>query len=376
MSRVFAPTESGSHVAASARPFLRPPRLQTPARTKNTDRFFFTVATRCASDSEASASDAPAKATVAEDVSAASDTKDLQGGRMLYNPESYEVLVKDATNAVLKALDAGETRLEVEFPPPGGENSYKSSSEDSIDANIQLALAGATQLAEAGRKVRVLLADSVELGVAEKKYTYKLEVTDNVAFGHTREGMPALEWMRERKIPPESTEADTYIVISHSTVELPSIEAYAKEIVGDKPLILWNLQLDTLRADLGLFGFPGQDVQFRFLSQFRPVFYLRQRDYSKSIAVVPFLVNYSGALFREYPGPWQVMLKQDDASYACIAEDGVRFTLYDVKEELLEAMGLNTEEEGSTMAFLRRGYKRSTWWEDAVAEEESTRWRT
>jgi hypothetical protein len=27
------------------------------------------------------------------------------------------------------------------------------------------------------------------------------------------------------------------------------------------------------------------------------------------------------------------------------------------KEEMMEAMGLNTEEEGSTMAFLRRGYK-------------------
>ena len=27
------------------------------------------------------------------------------------------------------------------------------------------------------------------------------------------------------------------------------------------------------------------------------------------------------------------------------------------KEEMMETMGLNTEEEGSTMAFLRRGYK-------------------
>lgn len=33
------------------------------------------------------------------------------------------------------------------------------------------------------------------------------------------------------------------------------------------------------------------------------------------------------------------------------------FNLGNVKEELMEAMGLNTEEAGSTMAFLRRGYK-------------------
>lgn len=44
----------------------------------------------------------------------------------------------------------------------------------------------------------------------------------------------------------------------------------------------------------------------RFLSKLRPVFFLRPRDYSKSVPVAPFIVNYSGALFREYPGPWQV----------------------------------------------------------------------
>jgi hypothetical protein len=38
----------------------------------------------------------------------------------------------------------------------------------------------------------------------------------------------------------------------------------------------------------------------------RPVFFLRPRDYSKSVPVAPFIINYSGALFREYPGPWQV----------------------------------------------------------------------
>ncbi len=44
----------------------------------------------------------------------------------------------------------------------------------------------------------------------------------------------------------------------------------------------------------------------RFLSTFRAAFFVRVRDYSKSVAVAPFIVNYSGALFREYPGPWQV----------------------------------------------------------------------
>ena len=53
-----------------------------------------------------------------------------------------------------------------------------------------------------------------------------------------------------------------------------------------------------------------------------------------------------------------------------------RYTLYEVKEELLDAMGLNTEEEGSALQFLRRGYKTSTWWEDDEDVEKSDAWRT
>jgi hypothetical protein len=74
----------------------------------------------------------------------------------------------------------------------------------------------------------------------------------------------------------------------------------------DKVLVLWNMELDTLRGDLGLPAFPSKDIQYQFLAKFRPVYYLRARDYSKSVPVPPFIVNYSGALFREYPGPWQV----------------------------------------------------------------------
>ncbi|XP_057739152.1 uncharacterized protein LOC130956135 [Arachis stenosperma] len=55
-------------------------------------------------------------------------------------------------------------------------------------------------------------------------------------------------------------------------------------------------------------------------------------------------------------GPWQVMLKQADSSYACIAESATRFTLGEAKEELLRVLGLQEGEE-SSLEFLRRGYK-------------------
>lgn len=47
----------------------------------------------------------------------------------------------------------------------------------------------------------------------------------------------------------------------------------------------------------------------------------------QSVAVAPFIINYSGCIFREYPGPWQVMLRQDMGEYACIAERRERYNL-------------------------------------------------
>ena len=48
-----------------------------------------------------------------------------------------------------------------------------------------------------------------------------------------------------------AAKADMYICVNASTIELPDIEKYVAEYVGEKPIVLWNLELDTLRADLG-----------------------------------------------------------------------------------------------------------------------------
>lgn len=219
-----------------------------------------------------------------------------------------------------------------------------------------------------------------------RRFKSVLETSDGISLGHLLEGKKSFlsaftSGLSIGEAVPESGEsgcnADVYIALNASTVELNDLEKYVDGTVKSKPLVTWNMELDNLRADLGLLGFPPKDLQYRFLSAFKPVFYIRQRDYSKTVAVAPFIINYSGALFREYPGPWQVMLRQDNGIYACVAEDNTRrYGLGEFKAELTRAMGLDVEPEGSTMAFLRSGYKTSTWWEDDEELEQHKDWRS
>jgi hypothetical protein len=270
---------------------------------------------------------------------------------------------------------------------------YKGSSDLYIDANIQLAVAAGKQLAAlSGKKIHLLLPDATEYYRAIKLFKTTLAMADGVTMGHFQEAIePANPFLSSLEAWKKSAfsggdagdpavagaDADLYFALNASTVELPDLERYCAERAGSKPVITWNMELDTLRSDLGLLGFPPKDLQYRFLSLFKPVFYIRQRDYSKTVAVAPFIINYSGALFREYPGPWQVMLRQDNGVYACVAEDAERrYGLGEFKAELTRAMGLDTEPEGSALAFLRSGYKTSTWWEDDVDKESSNGWRS
>lgn len=304
---------------------------------------------------------------------------DLADGRSTYSPQTFEQLVEDAVVSVKQALKNDMKRMEVEFPLSRDTSGYKDSSDQFIDFNIQLAiLAGKLLIQEdPSRKVKVVLPDSAEQQRASKKFKSSVEmVGGNLTLGCASVKKGLMWALGAGEDPKDEEPADIYIAVNASTIELPAVRKYAQDVVKDKVLILWCLELDTLRADLGLFGFPGKDVHHEFLSEFKPVFYLRQRGYSKSVPVAPFVVNYDGALFRTYPAGWQVMLKQDNGELACIAERPKRYTLGEVKEELLEIMGLNTEEKGSSMEFLRRGYKTSTWWEDDEDIEKSNAWRS
>jgi len=322
--------------------------------------------------------------------------------RSRYLPESYDELLGDAVRSARAAMRDGLRMLDVEFPPLGSNSSeYNAKGDDFIESNLVLALSFAGRLNEAtGQTVRVVVPDFVELDRLEDEKRNTLEtLRGRVSLGSLSEGGGlqanlqeavfgkrglASFWagegfkLGEGGVAGAKVEEDIIICINASAIELPDIRRYHEQYGQDKVFMLFNLQLETLRADLGLIGFPPRSLHNEFFTRFRSIFFLRNRQYSKSVNVPPFLINYSGALFREYPGPWQVMLRQDDGSLVCVAEDDIRFTLGEAKYELMEAMGLRTEEKGSTMEFLRRGYKQGTWWEEAAGSEveASTEWRS
>ncbi|CAL4922525.1 unnamed protein product [Urochloa decumbens] len=298
------------------------------------------------------------------------DVEALRAGVSVYKPRTYDVLVTDAARSLASAIDDGKIRLEIEFPPlPSSISSYKGSSDEFIDANIQLALVVARKLKELkGARSCIVFPDQPEKRRASQLFRTAIDTIEGVtvsslddvptdpvnSFFKSIRNTLDFDFSDDNEDRWKSDEPPSlYIFINSSTRDLASIE----------------------KSDLGLLGFPPKDLHYRFLSQFTPVFYIRQRDYSKTIAVAPYIVNYSGAVFRQYPGPWQVMLKQADGSYACVAESEARFTLGQAKEELLRVIGLQ-EEEGSSLEFLRRGYKNATWWEENVDQETSAAWRT
>ena len=178
-----------------------------------------------------------------------------------------------------------------------------------------------------------------------------------------------------------------YVIVVASAQELPDVEELYEQIkdVEDRErkspvIVFYNLKLDVLRGDLGAPAFPGKDFQDRFLSRVKPVYYLRTRQYSRSVSTPPFILNYQGCLFRSYPGQYQTLLDTGTGKYRKVVGNDVRPALGMFKEQLTDALReegaiAQKEDEGALFGFLRTGYKTTTWWEEE-REEASMEWKT
>ncbi|KAL5984288.1 Protein lpa3 [Asimina triloba] len=327
---------------------------------------------------------------------------DPKAGVSVYKPKSYQVLVSDAANSLASALQDGKTRLEIDFPPlPSNISSYKGSSDEFIDANIQLAIAVVKQLQETkGTRACIVFPDKPEKRRASQIFRTALETVNGLTIGSLDDvpSGPVTNFFKSIRNTLDFDFADDndgegrwrsdeppslFVFINCSTRDLSVIEKYVETFAESTPVLLFNLELDTLRADLGLLGFPPKDLHYRFLSQFTPVFYIRIREYSKTVAVAPYIVNYSGAVFRQYPGK---MLKKNCCEFLGYKKN--KEVHWNFSEEVT-SLGVSGAIHNGQLIYppssddylnpepmFEIQNKAATWWEEELELESSSAWRS
>lgn len=344
------------------------------------------------------ASDVPAAAAAGSPATTASGAAE----ELSPPPASFEALIRQAQSSTLLAIEDGHRLVEVEFPPLPTSvlEDASSSAYDVSDANVRLAVRYAQGL---GKRVAVLVPDRPELDRAIKvvggrqqpyanvslhSLTGSSPVLTSTSAGATEGGENTIEgffsriFNIERLGKQEVTvvpDAEVYVIITVSCQELPDVERlWLKDVEkAGKAIVMFNLKLDTQRGDLGLPAFPRKALQHRFLSRVKPVYYLRSRSYSLSLARPPFLLPFSGALFRVYPGPFQCLLDTGNGRYRMVKSFARRPALGEFKEELRQALKVDQSDKGQADDIMTRGYKTKTWFEeDADKSDESDGWRT
>jgi Domain of unknown function (DUF1995) len=309
-------------------------------------------------------------------------------------PASFFELQQDCVRATRMAIKDGHRLLEIEFPPLPAQvlEMDDVSAYNVVQANLNLALDFSKGLLAAMegsvKKVVLMLPDEAEVGIAIEKVVGSRDPYPGITVSSLRCPDPG----DDRIVRPEQfllnlfgkssgvvrpvPDADAYVCLTVSAQELPDIEALSEADPG-KPIICYNLKLDVLRGDLGAPAFPPKEFQDRFLSKVKPVYYLRTRQYSRTTATPPFMVNFQGCLFRSYPGDYQTLLDTGTGRYRRLLGSPVRPALGEFKEQLTEELRKQgvIQEEGSTLNFLRTGYKTTTWWEEERPAAD-TAWKT
>lgn len=311
----------------------------------------------------------PAPAAVAESKSASK-----AGADPAPPPATFYQAIQQSVTAVQAAIADGEKLVEVEFPPlPAAQmESSAVGAYDVMDANIRLAVDFARPFARAGKRVAVQFPDFIEKDRAVGQNNEMDEPVEGIRFGTIRDsgrgGFLERIWTTKKLEPAVREDDDMFVVIGATCQELPDVEALVEE-AGDRPVVLFNLKLDSARGDLGLPAFPRKALHYRFLTKALPVYYLRTRTYSRSLKKPPYIVNYSGVLYRVYPGPYQVLLDTSAGAYRRLTTLDKRPSLGEVRDTLTEGLDI----EVPFKEFLGQS---KTWWESAPAEKEtSSKWR-
>eukprot|EP01038_Epipyxis_sp_PR26KG_P005490 gene5490-7601_t len=305
-------------------------------------------------------------------------------GTLVYPPNTFVDCVKQSVASVKAALDNNIKLVEVEFPPLPLEylEDSSSSARDIADANTRWAIEFARDFTDLGQ-ISIIYPDQPELDDAlvyvKKEFGSVENLNRNISlatiradsiknaksldqifmsvFGATVGGV--VEGIPNTKM---------YIAVVSSTQELPDLEKL-HNIDPSIPIVFFNLRLDVLRGDLGLPLFPNRELQYRFLSNILPAYMLKSKSFATSLRKPPFIINYSGVLFRSYPQPYQSILNIGNGKNKLAKSNSERPTNMEFRENLtnqLKVPGVSADELNVKGNLV--------WWEKDLDKMLSKNW--
>lgn len=192
-------------------------------------------------------------------------------------PTTLEESIALAQTAALAAIADGYQRITVEILIP----ELKS---------LDLAKQFITAFTDRGNTLKVLFTDTGAAALAKRDWTdINFKIDD---LGSSRS--PVTD-----KIQAEDL---LFIAIEPSAVEVEQVEKLCNA-AGDRPVILFLPRLEDA-AIVGI-GYAARQLRDRFLTTLHSAYYIKPLEES--------------AIYRCYPGQWQVWLEQED-DYTLLAE--------------------------------------------------------
>ena len=118
-------------------------------------------------------------------------------------------------------------------------------------------------------------------------------------------------------LTPVEPDDDLFLVVNPSSVEVETVESLCNAAT-DRPVVLLNPALEDV-AVVGI-GYAARQLRDRFLSQIETCYYLRPID--------------GGAVYRCYPGPWQIWRETAPDHYELVQDLATRPSGEDIERIL------------------------------------------
>ncbi|YAG10599.1 DUF1995 domain-containing protein [Nostoc sp. DSM 114167] len=194
-------------------------------------------------------------------------------------PNSLEDAIAQSRVAVQAALTDGCTRLQVEFLFP--ELKFMPIAEQFLPA-----------FTDYDSRLKIFFADAGAAALARRDWADAPFQILDIGTGRAAS--------LQTKIQPED---EIFLFIAPTSVEVPQLEKLC-EVIGDRPLVLLNPRLED-SGTVGI-GYTARKIRDRFISTIESAYYVRP-------------IDDQSALYRCYPGQWEVWL-ETDGEYQRIAE--------------------------------------------------------